>query len=93
MDGQQVRILRGEHEGRLGVVVDPALLCEENERGQVVKRPKVDARGRLLLTEPEQMHAIYIEELDESVSDESDDGDGRGDGRRRRPLRRLRTRN
>ena len=73
MDGQQVRILRGEHEGRLGVVVDPALLCEENERGQVVKRPKVDARGLLLLTEPEQMHAIYIEELDESVSDESDE--------------------
>lgn len=73
MDGQQVRILRGEHEGRLGVVVDPALLCEENERSQVVKRPKVDARGRLLLTEPEQMHAIYIEELDESVSDESDE--------------------
>ena len=28
---------------------------------------------RLLLTEPEQMHAIYIEELDESVSDESDE--------------------
>ena len=53
MDGQQVRILRGEHEGRLGVVVDPALLCEENERGQVVKRPKVDARGHPLLTEPE----------------------------------------
>jgi len=73
MDGQQVRILRGEHKGRLGVVVDPAVLCQENERGVVVKRPQVDARSRLVLTEPEHMHAIYIEELDESMDEESDE--------------------
>ena len=55
MDGQQVRVLRGEHEGRLGVVVDPAVLCEENERGQVMKRPQVDARGQAPVEDLEEV--------------------------------------
>ena len=58
--------------------VAPAVLFKE-ERGRVVKRPQLDARGQFVLTEPEQMHAIYLEELDESVSEDSDEEPDEGE--------------
>lgn len=62
MEDQGVRITGGRHAGRCGVVVHRALLCEDDERGcQVVRRPKLDAAGGLVITEPYQKHTVLFD--------------------------------
>ena len=73
MEDQRVRITSGEHAGRCGVIVQRARLCESDERGcQVIRRPKLDATGRPIITEPQQLHTLLID-TDESgaISPES----------------------
>ena len=62
LEDQGVRITSGKHAGCCGVIVIRAVLCEDDECGRlVIRRPKLDAAGGLVITEPQQFHTVLLD--------------------------------
>ena len=63
MHGQRVRV---SSTGECGTVLERAVLCIEKD-GQIVQRPACDAKGKLVLTAPEQQHLLLLDEHGEQL--------------------------